>query len=123
MKSGLRSSAAFMPGIIAAALLVTSARADVVTDWNVLANALVANDVGNNPRLRTLAMVHVAMSDAIKQRAPLLRLPAVRWPNANARANPLPVPNYGNQADMAPPLVLRREVAPARGWGASLVGA
>ena len=32
---------------------------------NVTANALVANDVGNNPRLRTLAMVHVAMSDAI----------------------------------------------------------
>jgi hypothetical protein len=42
-----------------------TARADVVTDWNVTANALVANDVGNNPRLRTLAMVHVAMSDAI----------------------------------------------------------
>ena len=41
------------------------ARADVVTDWNVTANALVANDVNGNPRLRTLAMVHVAMSDAI----------------------------------------------------------
>jgi hypothetical protein len=37
----------------------------VVTDWNVLTNALVANDVGNNPKLRTLAMVHIAMSDAI----------------------------------------------------------
>src|SRR5262249_22204831 len=36
-----------------------------VTDWNAIANALVANDVGNNPKLRTLAMVHVAMSDAI----------------------------------------------------------
>src|SRR5262245_53070610 len=45
--------------------LATSARADVVTDWNVTAAALVANDVGNNPQLRTLAMVHVAMSDAI----------------------------------------------------------
>ena len=65
MKSGLSSSAALLPGIVAAALLVASARADVVTDWNVVANALVANDVGNNPRLRTLAMVHVAMSDAI----------------------------------------------------------
>jgi hypothetical protein len=42
-----------------------TARADVVTDWNATTNALVANDVGNNPRLRTLAMVHVAMSDAI----------------------------------------------------------
>jgi hypothetical protein len=42
-----------------------TARADVVTDWNATTNALVANDVGNNPRLRTLALVHVAMSDAI----------------------------------------------------------
>ena len=58
-------AAALLPGIVAAALLVAPARADVVTDWNVTANALVANDVGNNPRLRTLAMVHVAMSDAI----------------------------------------------------------
>src|SRR4029434_8042048 len=46
-------------------LLCSTARADIVTDWNVTTNALVANDVGNNPRLRTLAMVHVAMSDAI----------------------------------------------------------
>jgi hypothetical protein len=58
-------AAAFLPGIVAAALLGASARADVVTDWNVTTNTLVANDVGNNPRLRTLAMVHVAMSDAI----------------------------------------------------------
>src|SRR5262249_54158042 len=65
MKSGLRSSAALLPGIVATALLAASARADVVTDWNVIANALVAKDVGNNPKLRTLAMVHVAMSDAI----------------------------------------------------------
>ena len=56
--------ALLLPGI-AAALCVAPARADVVTDWNVTANALVANDVGNNPKLRTLAMVHVAMSDAI----------------------------------------------------------
>ena len=65
MKSGLSSSAALLPGIVAAALLAASARADVVTDWNVIANALVAKDVGNNPKLRTLAMVHVAMSDAV----------------------------------------------------------
>src|SRR5262249_14678052 len=65
MKSDLTSSAALLPGIVAAALLVASARADVITDWNVTTNALVANHVGNNPRLRTLAMVHVAMSDAI----------------------------------------------------------
>ena len=65
MKSDLTSSAALLPGIVAAALLVASARADVVTAWNVTTNALVANDVGNNRKLRTLAMVHVAMSDAI----------------------------------------------------------
>ena len=52
-------------GVFAGALSVAPARADVVTDWNVITNALVANDVGNNPKLRTLAMVHVAMSDAI----------------------------------------------------------
>jgi hypothetical protein len=58
-------SAGLLLGIVAAALSVAPARADVVTDWNMVTNALVANDVGNNPRLRTLAMVHVAMSDAI----------------------------------------------------------
>src|SRR5499433_3314685 len=59
------AAATLLLGIVAAALLVASARADVITDWNVTTNALVANHVGNNPRLRTLAMVHVAMSDAI----------------------------------------------------------
>ena len=59
------SSAALLLGIVAVALSVAPARADVVTDWNMITGALVANDVGNNPRLRTLAMVHVAMSDAI----------------------------------------------------------
>jgi hypothetical protein len=66
MRSALRPAAAsLLPGMVAAALLAAPARADVVTDWNVIANALVAKDVGNNPKLRTLAMVHVAMSDAI----------------------------------------------------------
>src|SRR5262245_53248903 len=60
-----RSAAALLPSIVAAALLSAPARADVVTDWNATTGTLVANDVGNNPRLRTLAMVHVAMSDAI----------------------------------------------------------
>jgi hypothetical protein len=57
--------AVLLPGIVAAALSVAPACADVVTDWNATATALVAKDVGNNPKLRTLAMVHVAMSDAI----------------------------------------------------------
>src|SRR4029453_1395257 len=58
-------AAVLLPGIVVAALWVAPACADVVTDWNVTANALVANDVGKNPRLRTLAMVQFAMSDAI----------------------------------------------------------
>jgi hypothetical protein len=66
MRSVLRPAAAsLLPGMVAAALLAASARADVVTDWNAITTALVASDVGNNPKLRTLAMVHVAMSDAI----------------------------------------------------------
>src|SRR6266702_948397 len=66
MRSVVRlAEASLLRGIVAAALLVASARADVVTDWNVMANGVGAKDVGNNPKLRTLAMVHVAMSDAI----------------------------------------------------------
>ena len=34
-----------LPGIVAAALWVAPACADVITDWNVTADALVANDV------------------------------------------------------------------------------
>src|SRR5918997_1319831 len=67
MRPALRTPAAtLLPGIVAAALLIAPARADVVTDWNVTANAVMtAENVGNNPRLRNLAMMHVAMSDAI----------------------------------------------------------
>jgi len=64
MKSTL-SSSALLSAMVATALLVAPARADVVTDWNMTTNDLVAKDIGNNPKLRTLAMVHVAMSDAI----------------------------------------------------------
>jgi len=85
----LKAPATLLPGMIAAALLATPTRADVVTDWNVLTNTLVANDVGNNPKLRTLAMVHVAMSDAIntvqnRYSRVVAMLPAA--PNASAEA-------------------------------------
>ena len=91
MKSGLRSPVALLPCIVAAALLVASARADVITDWNMTANALVAKDVGNNPKLRTLAMVHVAMSDAIntvqnRYTRVAATLPAVPGASAEAAA-------------------------------------
>jgi hypothetical protein len=85
----LKAPATLLPGMIAAALLATPTRADVVTDWNALTNALVANDVGNNPKLRTLAIVHVAMSDAIntvqnRYSRVVAMLPAA--PNASAEA-------------------------------------
>jgi hypothetical protein len=57
--------ALLLPGMIAGVLWSTPARADVVTDWNVLADTLVAAEATNPPKLRTLAIMHVAMSDAI----------------------------------------------------------
>jgi hypothetical protein len=45
---------------------MASAHADVVTDWNQTTIAVMkAANVGGNPASRTLAMVHVAMSDAV----------------------------------------------------------
>jgi hypothetical protein len=42
------------------------ARADTVTDWNQTAiEVMKATRIGGNPWSRTLAMVHVAMADAI----------------------------------------------------------
>src|SRR5262245_282047 len=64
MKSVVKAATPLL-GIVAAQVLIASARADVVTDWNVIANTLVAVEATNPPKLRTLAMVHVAMSDAI----------------------------------------------------------
>jgi PAP2 superfamily len=59
-------AATLLPGLVAAAVLIAPARADVVTDWNMTAAEIMrAGSVGNNPTLRSLAMMHVAMSDAI----------------------------------------------------------
>ena len=59
-------AAMILPGILAAALSIVPARADVITDWNVIALKVLATaNPSNNARLRTLAMMHVAMSDAI----------------------------------------------------------
>ena len=47
-------------------LAATTAHADVVTDWNRTAlEVLQVGNVGGNPGSRAMAMVHVAMSDAI----------------------------------------------------------
>src|SRR5438093_1245575 len=48
------------------ALATCTARADTVTDWNQTAiEVMKVTRVAGNPWSRTLAMVHVAMSDAI----------------------------------------------------------
>ena len=50
------------------ALATCAARADTVTDWNLTAIEVLKGAsvrLGSGPGLRTLAMVHVAMSDAI----------------------------------------------------------
>ncbi len=52
---------------VALPLFFTSlARADVITDWNVIAlNTLRATNAGANPAARALAIVHLAVSDAV----------------------------------------------------------
>ena len=48
------------------ALVSSSARADAVTDWNVIAfDTFKAANVAGNPLFRALAIMHVAMSDAV----------------------------------------------------------
>jgi hypothetical protein len=69
---------------------VTTAHADVVTDWNQIAlDVLKAGNVLGNPWSRAMAMVHVAMSDAINSVQPryaryVFAAPAA--PNASADA-------------------------------------
>src|SRR5262245_34207514 len=48
------------------AAFVSPARADVITDWNQTAiEAMKVANVGGNPAQRNLALMHVAMSDAV----------------------------------------------------------
>jgi hypothetical protein len=52
--------------LVALALAPAGARADVVSDWNVVAfDTFRAAGIGGNPQIRGLAIVHVAMSDAV----------------------------------------------------------
>ena len=52
--------------VLAFALGCAAARADIVTDWNVTAfDTLKAANMGGNPQFRALAIMHVAMSDAV----------------------------------------------------------
>ena len=54
------------PAFLALALIPAGARADVVSDWNVVAfDTFKAAGIGGNPQIRGLAIMHVAMSDAV----------------------------------------------------------
>ena len=69
---------------------VTLARADVITDWNKAAiDVMQAVNVAGNPWTRTLAMMHVSMSDsvnAIQDRYGRFTPELPKDPNASAEA-------------------------------------
>lgn len=83
--------------VVAAWIACTAARADAIVDWNRVANAALAADgpkVAGNPiaMARTLAMMHIAMSDAIAACDPKFKpylpaLPAAAGASAQAAAH------------------------------------
>jgi len=61
-----RTAALGLALAVVLALAPVTARADLVTDWNKTAiDVLRAAKIGGNPFSRALAMVHVAMADAV----------------------------------------------------------
>ena len=83
--------------VVAALIAAPAARADLIVDWNRVANTALAADgpkVAGNPiaMARTLAMMHIAMSDAIGACGPefkpyLAPLPAAPGASAQAAAH------------------------------------
>ena len=77
---------------ICAAIATGTARADVVTDWNQTAiEVMKVAKFGGNPWSRALAMMHVAMSDAVnavqnKYTRYLTTVPAAPGASAEAAA-------------------------------------
>ena len=68
MRNRLRAIAAGIAtaNVCFVAALATPAYADVITDWNQTAiAAMKAANTGGNPSTRNMAMMHVAMSDAV----------------------------------------------------------
>lgn len=84
----MRKSVVAMMGVVIA--LASPTRADVVTDWNKTAiAAMKAANTGGNPSSRNLAMMHVAMSDAvnsIQNKFALFTLCGAQMPAASAEA-------------------------------------
>jgi len=58
--------ATFFTSLVAAALLTSSARCDVIMDWNAKADAIgIEKQLPNVPNARGLAMLHIAMFEAV----------------------------------------------------------
>ena len=58
--------ATFFTSLVAAALLTSSARCDVIMDWNAKADAIgIEKQLPNAPNARGLAMLHIAMFEAV----------------------------------------------------------
>jgi len=80
----------FAVAVLAFALVSASARADVVADWDVTAfDTLKAANIGGNPQVRAVAIMHVAMSDAVntvQNRYPRHSLGVALNPAASAEA-------------------------------------
>ena len=87
-----RSRRRALPAVAALGFILASAeaRADVVTDWNVIAfDTLKAANIGGNPQIRALAIMHVAVSDAVntvQNRYTRLTLRIAVDPTASAEA-------------------------------------
>jgi hypothetical protein len=60
------SRATFFTSLVAVALLTSSARCDVIMDWNAKADAIgIEKQLPNVPNARVQAMLHVAMFEAV----------------------------------------------------------
>ncbi|HTG04274.1 MAG TPA: vanadium-dependent haloperoxidase [Bradyrhizobium sp.] len=58
--------ATFFTSLVAVALLTSSARCDVIMDWNAKADAIgIEKQLPNVPNARGLAMLHIAMFEAV----------------------------------------------------------
>jgi len=58
--------ATFFTSLVAVALLTSSARCDVIMDWNAKADAIgIEKQLANVPNARGLAMLHIAMFEAV----------------------------------------------------------
>ena len=66
-ETGIKDShAALLAGAFTVTLLTTSARGDVIMDWNAKADAIgIEKQVPNAPNARGQAMLHVAMFEAV----------------------------------------------------------